>query len=98
MCGHGSIGTATFAVEHELVKPKTPGLLRLETPAGRVDVEYTQHEGKVISVKLINVASFLMYQDLQIKHPDLGLLSVDIAYGGNFYPIIEQQDNFNDYF
>jgi 4-hydroxyproline epimerase len=37
MCGHGTIGTVTMAIEHGLIKPKTPGTLRLDTPAGLVD-------------------------------------------------------------
>jgi len=96
MCGHGTIGTATFALERGLVTPKAEGLLRLETPAGRVDVQYVREGEKVTSAKLINVPSFLMYQDVQIELPDLGSLKVDIAYGGNFYPIIEHQEHFND--
>lgn len=96
MCGHASIGTTTFAIERGLVIPKTEGLLRLETPAGRVDVEYEKKDGKVTSVKLINIPSFLFARDLEVESPDLGALKVDIAYGGNFYPIIEQQENFTD--
>lgn len=96
MCGHGTIGTATFALERGLVTPKTEGLLRLETPAGRVDVQYVREGEKVTSAKLINVPSFLMYRDMEIESPDLGLLKVDIAYGGNFYPIIERQEHFKD--
>ena len=60
MCGHGTIGTATFALERGLVTPKTEGLLRLETPAGRVDVQYVREGEKVTSAKLINVPSFLI--------------------------------------
>ncbi|MBT3430520.1 MAG: hydroxyproline-2-epimerase, partial [Proteobacteria bacterium] len=86
----------TFALERGLVTPKAEGLLRLETPAGRVDVQYVREGEKVTSAKLINVPSFLMYQDVQIESPDLGSLKVDIAYGGNFYPIIERQEHFND--
>ena len=96
MCGHASIGTTTFALERGLVTPQTEGLLRLETPAGRVDVEYEKDGDKVTSVKLINIPSFLYAKDIEIESPDLGLLKVDIAYGGNFYPIIEAQEHFSD--
>ncbi|MDC0166734.1 proline racemase family protein, partial [Gammaproteobacteria bacterium] len=58
MCGHGTIGTATFALERGLVTPKVEGLLRLETPAGRVDVQYVRDGDKVTTAKLINVPSF----------------------------------------
>ena len=96
MCGHASIGTTTFAIERGLVEPKIEGRLRLETPAGPVNVEYERDGDKVTSVKLINVPSFLLLQDLEIESSELGLLKVDVAYGGNFYPIIEPQDNFKD--
>lgn len=96
MCGHASIGTTTFALERGLVTPKTEGLLRLETPAGRVNVEYQKEGDRVTSVKLVNIPSFLYAEGVEIESPELGTLKVDIAYGGNFYPIIERQDNFND--
>ena len=43
MCGHGTIGTITIGIEEGLIKPKTPGVVRLETPAGLVMVEYRPH-------------------------------------------------------
>ena len=52
MCGHGTIGTVTIAIEEGLVKPKTPGILNLEVPAGLVRIEYRQEGGKVKSVKI----------------------------------------------
>ena len=100
MCGHGTIGTVTIAIEEGLIIPKVPGKLRLETPAGLVLVEYKQ-EGpsallrtKVKSVKLTNVKSFLAAENLQLECPDLGMLKVDVAYGGNFYAIVDPQENF----
>jgi len=94
MCGHGTIGTVTIAIEHGLVTPKTPGKLRLETPAGLVAVEYEQVDGKVKWVRLTNVASFLHSTELTVECPDLGELVVDVAYGGNFYAIVGAQKNF----
>jgi len=94
MCGHGTIGTVTIAIEEGLITPKVPGKLRLETPAGLVQVSYKQEQGKVKSVKLINVPSFLYKEKLEVECPDLGLLTVDVAYGGNFYAIVDPQKNF----
>ncbi len=96
MCGHGTIGTVTMAIEEGLVKPKTPGVLRLETPAGLVIAEYKQIGDYVESVKLTNVPSFLYKTDIEVDCPDLGLIRVDVAYGGNFYAIVEPQENFRD--
>ncbi|MDJ1472163.1 4-hydroxyproline epimerase [Cytophagaceae bacterium DM2B3-1] len=94
MCGHGTIGTVTIMIEEGLVIPKVPGQLRLETPAGLVKVTYTQEGKKVKSVKLVNVPSYLAAENIQVECPDLGLITVDVAYGGNFYAIVDVQPNF----
>lgn len=94
MCGHGTIGTVTAALEAGLVTPATPGTLRLETPAGLVIATYQEQEGKIKSVKLTNVPSYLAARNLAVHHPELGELQFDIAFGGNFYVIIEPQKNF----
>jgi 4-hydroxyproline epimerase len=94
MCGHGTIGTITIAIEEGLIQPKVPGIVRMEAPAGLVLIEYKQVEGKVHSVKLRNVPAYLASEDLEIDCPDLGLLTFDVAYGGNFYAIVDPQENF----
>lgn len=94
MCGHGTIGAVTIMLEEGLVKPQNPGMLRLETPAGLVLAEYAEKDGKISSVKIRNIASFLHSENLTVECPDLGQLSIDVAYGGNFYAIVDMQDNF----
>lgn len=95
MCGHGTIGTVTIAIEHGLVTPKIPGKLRLETPAGLVLIDYKQEGKKVKSVKLKNVPAYLAEENITASCPDLGELTIDVAYGGNFYAIVDEQPNFN---
>ncbi len=94
MCGHGTIGTITIAIEEGLIIPKTPGVIRMESPAGLVMIEYKQNDKKVQSVKLTNVPSFLAEENIDIECPDLGKLKVDVSYGGNFYAIVDVQQNF----
>lgn len=94
MCGHGTIGTVTFMLQEGLVEPKEPGVVRLEVPAGQVTAEYERDANRVSSVKITNVASFLDDHDLEVECPELGDLSVDVAYGGNFYAIVDPQENF----
>ncbi len=94
MCGHGTIGTVTIAIEEGLVQPKTPGILRLEVPAGIIVVEYKQSGSKVNSVKIRNVKAYLAAEEIIARCPDLGELKLDVAYGGNFYAIIDVQENF----
>lgn len=94
MCGHGLIGTLTILMEEGLIKPKTEGIVRVEAPAGLIIANYTKKENKISSIKFINVPAFLAASAIEIKCPDLGVLSLDVAYGGNFYAIIDIQENF----
>jgi 4-hydroxyproline epimerase len=95
MCGHGTIGTITIAIEEGLVQPLQPGVVRMETPAGLVLVTYQQNDkGKVDWVKLVNVPSFLHSTELVVKAPGYEELAVDVSYGGNFYAIVDVQKNF----
>lgn len=94
MCGHGTIGTITIAIEEGLIRPLTPGLVKMEAPAGLVNIEYTMNAGHCEKVKLTNVPAFLHSAELTATCPDLGELAVDVAYGGNFYAIVDVQENF----
>ncbi len=94
MCGHGTIGTVTMALERGLVTPREPGVLRIDTPAGLVEARYTQNGPYVDAVRITNIPSFLHSTDVAVEVPGLGELRVDIAYGGNFYAIVEPQQNY----
>ena len=99
MCGHGTIGTVTFMIEHGLVKPRTPGELRLDTPAGLVIANYKMDESTgqyVDSVRLTIVPSFLHSRDLSVDLEGFGEVKFDVAYGGNFYAIVESQASYDD--
>lgn len=95
MCGHGTIGTITIAIEEGLVTPKVPGKIKMEAPAGLVEIEYQQTGAKVDWVKLTNVKSFLAAESLTVECPELGEISFDVAYGGNYYAIVDPQQNFS---
>lgn len=95
MCGHGTIGTITIAIEEGLITPKVPGYIRMEAPAGLVEIEYQQTGKKVDWVKLVNVKSYLAAENLTIDCPELGELTFDVAYGGNYYAIVDPQKNFS---
>jgi len=96
MCGHGTIGTVTIALENGLIQPKVPGLVRLDTPAGLVEARYAENGQFIDSVRITNVPSFLYGEDYEVEVEGLGTLSVDVAYGGNFYAIVEQQALYSD--
>ncbi|WP_273859940.1 4-hydroxyproline epimerase [Photobacterium sp. GSS17] len=94
MCGHGTIGTVTSAIEHGVIQPKNPGTLILDVPAGQIRIEYQQNGNKVEKVRIFNIASYLAHRDVVIEVEGLGELTVDVSYGGNYYTIIEPQKNF----
>ncbi|MBI2730782.1 MAG: 4-hydroxyproline epimerase [Sphingobacteriales bacterium] len=98
MCGHGTIGTITIAIEEGLIQPKIPGIVRMEAPAGLVLIEYKMTgpglQARVQSVKITNVPAFLHSTELTAECPDLGELVIDVSYGGNFYAIVDVQKNF----
>lgn len=94
MCGHGTIGTVTTAIMHNLVQPREPGTLMLDTPAGVVRATYEQDGDRVTRVTLTNVPSFLHAAGLKADVPGFGPMTVDVAYGGNFYAIIEPQPGY----
>lgn len=91
MCGHGTIGIVTFALENGLITPREPGKLRLEVPAGVIDIAYQTAGDRVTAVKIRNVPAYLAEEGIQIDAPGFGPLTIDVAYGGNFYAIIEPQ-------
>ena len=91
MCGHGTIGMVTFGLENGLIQPRTPGRLRIEVPAGIIEIEYKAEGSKVTSVKIRNVPAYLAARGIEIEVPGFGPLSIDVSYGGNYYAIVEPQ-------
>ncbi len=94
MCGHGTIGAVTMAIENNLIETMEDDLVRLDTPAGVVKAHIRRDGDFVDAVRIHNVPSFLAHEGVKIICPDLGELEIDIAYGGNFYAIIDPQKNY----
>ncbi len=91
MCGHGTIGISTFGIENGLINPRTPGRFVADVPAGKVSISYEAKGGRVRSVRIRNVASYVAETGITVDVPEFGPLTVDVAYGGNFYAIVEPQ-------
>ncbi len=91
MCGHGAIGIVTFGLEQGLIKPRSPGRFIAEVPAGMIEISYVQEGARVRSVRFRNVASYLAAEGVHVEVPGFGPITLDIAYGGNFYAIVEPQ-------
>jgi proline racemase len=94
MCGHGTIGTVTSALEHRLITPRVEGKLILDVPAGQIEVHYQRDGEKVTSVKIYNVPAYLAHQDVTVNVEGLGEITVDVSYGGNYYVIVDPQENY----
>jgi 4-hydroxyproline epimerase len=94
MCGHGTIGMVTFGLEHGLIVPATPGRLTVEVPAGVIAVAYAQEGDRIGAVRITNVPSYVAATGIRIDVDGIGPLSVDVAYGGNYYAIVEPQGGY----
>lgn len=89
MCGHGTIGCATAAVEMGLVPVTEPYTqVVLEAPAGLIRTRVKVENGRAVSVTLTNVPSFL-YAENQSVEVDGQTVKYDLAFGGNFFPLID---------
>ncbi len=90
MSGSNCICTATVLLETGMLPMREPETrLTLETPGGLVEVLARCEEGRVKSVTLTNVPSFAAHLDAEIEVPGLGLMRVDVAYGGAFFVLVE---------
>lgn len=91
MCGHGTIGCATAAVEMGLVPVTEPYTeVVLEAPAGLIRTRVKVKNGRAVSVTLTNVPSFLYQDNLSIE-VDGQEIQYDLAFGGNFFPLINAE-------
>lgn len=89
MCGHDTIGVCTALVETGMIPVTEPlTTLKLDTPAGLVEVQIEVEKGKAKLVTFHNVPSFL-YKSVAVDVDGVGSVSCDIAYGGNFYAITD---------
>lgn len=92
MCGHGAIGVATVLVETGMVEVAEPVTsIALDTPAGLVTAEVAVEGGRATSVTIRNVPSFVDRLDATVSVPRWGDVRYDLAFGGNFYAIVDTE-------
>lgn len=92
MCGHGSIGAVTVLVETGMIRcenstKKQLKEIVLDSPAGKIFSRAKIENGKVRDVTIRNVPSFF-FTSASIKVKSIGGVPVDIAYGGNFFALV----------
>jgi proline racemase len=90
MCGHGTIGVATVLVETGMVAVTEPEtVVALDTPAGLVEARVAVSDGHAQAVTIRNVAAFLHARDQVAEVEGLGEVRYDMAFGGNFYALVD---------
>jgi proline racemase len=90
MCGHGTIGVATVLVETGMVAVTEPEtVVRLDTPAGLVEARVAVSDGRAEAVTIRNVPAFLHARDQAVDVEGLGEVRYDMAFGGNFYALVD---------
>ncbi len=91
MSGHGVIAVATLALERNLLVPRDPSRIVLDTPAGTVRVAADRRErGGVGAVTVTNVPSFVVQPGVDVPLPGRRLRA-DVAFGGEFYAIVDAE-------
>lgn len=92
MCGHGTIGSATVAVETGLVPVTEPYTeVVLDAPAGLIRTRVRVENKKAVEVSLINVPAFVYKKDLQVEVDGYGVIPVDISFGGSFFALVDSK-------
>jgi len=90
MSGSNTICVATVLLETGMVPMTEPvTTLTLESPAGLISLECKCHDGKVTSVRFVNQPAFVYHLDAQIEVPGYGTVTVDVAWGGMAYVLVD---------
>ena len=90
MCGHDTIGCVTAIREAGLLPLRTPSEeIRLDTPAGLVTARIAEDASGVCGVTVRNVPAFVLERHVEVHLKDVGPVTVDIAYGGNVFALLD---------
>lgn len=93
MCGHGIIGITTALIEMGMIPPTEPEtVIIFDTPAGLVESHAKVEGNRVLEVSVANVASFVYAKDVELELSDVGEVTVDVSFGGNFFAIAKAKD------
>lgn len=90
MCGHGSIGAVTVAIDTGMVPTVEPEThVKFDAPAGLITARAKVENGAVKSVTIRNVPAFLYMADVKINVPGIGEITFDVSFGGSFFAIVK---------
>jgi proline racemase len=89
MCGHGTIGTAIVLVEMGIAEAKEPEtVIIFDTPTGLVHAHVVVKDERAREAWIENVPSFLYRGGVPVEVAGLGQITIDIAFGGNFFALV----------
>jgi len=92
MSGTNTIAVTTVLLETGMLPMKEPiTKIVLDSPAGLIPVQAEVTDGKITQVTFENVPAFAVHLDAKVEVPDLGTITVDVAYGDMFYVIAEAE-------
>jgi len=90
MCGHATLAIINCAAQLkwiELNEPET--VIKIDAPCGQLTSHISSENNKIKSISFENVPSFVVELDAIVKHPELGDIIYDLAYGGAFYGYVD---------
>lgn len=90
LCGHATLCIGTMLVDRKMVMVTEPvTAIKLDTPAGLVEILVDVENGKAKSVSLNVVPGFVYENNVQIETDNYGAINCDIVYAGNAFLMIE---------
>ena len=90
MSAHGIVAVATMCIEAGMVEAKAPEtLVKFDTPAGLIRAYASVEESRVRRVFFENVPSYVVVHQAEIAVPGVGIISYDLAYGGEYYVFVD---------
>lgn len=93
MCGHGTIGSAIALVQMGIAEAKEPEtVIVFDTPAGLVHAHVCVENGRPVEAWIENVPAFLYRSDVPVDVPGVGRIHTDIAFGGNFFALVDAEE------
>ena len=93
MCGHALIGSITSLINSKKLSFKnSKNLIKIETCAGIITVTTNWDKKNIKSISFVNQKSFSIKEDFIINIPEYGKFTVNFAYGGLWYIIVNSKE------
>nr|XP_039254997.1 trans-L-3-hydroxyproline dehydratase-like isoform X1 [Styela clava] len=89
MCGHAIIALGRYCVDNGIVEAEEPEtLVNIQCPCGLIPTYVSSNKERSGRVRFHSVPSFVLQMDVSVRVPKIGVITVDISYGGAFYAFV----------